>query len=82
MKRGAWQAIVHRVTKSRIRLKRLSMHTCMNSNGRQNIFKHTGNNYLDFKEKSDRRDWNTLGYVNHAKDCIFCNFLCLFNFTL
>ena len=27
MDRGAWQAMVHRVSKSRIRLKRLSMHT-------------------------------------------------------
>ena len=29
MDRGAWWATVHRVTKSRTRLKQLSMHTCM-----------------------------------------------------
>ena len=29
MDRGAWQATVHRVTQSRTRLKRLSMHACM-----------------------------------------------------
>ena len=28
MDRRAWQAIVHRITKSRTRLKQLSMHTC------------------------------------------------------
>ena len=28
MDRGAWQAIVHRATKSQKRLKQLSMHTC------------------------------------------------------
>ena len=63
MKREAWQATVHRVTKSRIRLKRLNAHTCVNSNGRQNIFKHAGNNYLDIKEKSDPRDWKTFSSV-------------------
>ena len=63
MKRAAWQATVHRITKSRIRLKRLRAHTFMNSNGRQNIFKHAGNNYLDIKEKSDPRDWKTFSSV-------------------
>ena len=29
MDRGAWWAVVHRVTKSWTRLKRLSMHTCL-----------------------------------------------------
>ena len=29
MDRGAWQGIVHGVAKSQIRLKRLSMHTCI-----------------------------------------------------
>ena len=28
MDRGAWQATVHRVAKSRAQLKQLSMHTC------------------------------------------------------
>ena len=31
MDRGAWQAIVHRVAKSRTQLKRLGTHTCMYS---------------------------------------------------
>ena len=31
MDRGAWQAIVHRVTQSQTRLKRLSMHTRMHA---------------------------------------------------
>ena len=31
MDRGAWQATVHKVAKSRIRLKRLSTHTHMHS---------------------------------------------------
>ena len=29
MDRGAWQAMVHRVAKSQIHLKQLSMHTCI-----------------------------------------------------
>ena len=29
MDRGAWQATVHRLTKSQTQLKQLSMHTCM-----------------------------------------------------
>ena len=29
MDKGAWRATVHRVAKSRTRLKRLSMHTCV-----------------------------------------------------
>ena len=31
MDRGAWQAMVHRITKSRTRLKRLSMHAYMHT---------------------------------------------------
>ena len=30
MHRGAWWATIHRITKSRTQLKRLSMHTCQN----------------------------------------------------
>ena len=29
MERGAWWAIIHKVTKSQTRLKQLSMHTCI-----------------------------------------------------
>ena len=41
MDRGAWRAIVHRVTKSWTRLKQFSMHTCMLSGITSSPLTHT-----------------------------------------
>ena len=51
MDRGAWCAIVHWVVKSRIQLKQLSMHACMNTffkNVQPQIFFLTINTNLTF----------------------------------
>ena len=58
MDRGAWQATVHRVTKSRTQLKRLNMHACMDEvQGKAKLrWWNQDNNYFSVVSEDERKD--------------------------